>query len=164
MPDAQTPPWGDDFDAEKAWTLIQNLRSDLTKAKDATTAERQAREAAEAKAADVDPEGKIKAATERAEKAEKALAVKDVLLDFPALKGYEDFLTGSTPEELKASAERLAALGKPAGEPTPKGDEKGGEGSTPPAAPTPQEKLTPGHGGDAPAPFDPDAIATAARS
>lgn len=26
-----TPPWGDNFDAEKAWTLIQNLRADKDK-------------------------------------------------------------------------------------------------------------------------------------
>lgn len=28
---AQTPPWGDDFNADKAWNLIQNLRSDKEK-------------------------------------------------------------------------------------------------------------------------------------
>ena len=27
-PEAATPPWGDDFDAEKAWKLVQNLRAD----------------------------------------------------------------------------------------------------------------------------------------
>lgn len=27
-PEAATPPWGNDFDAEKAWNLVQNLRSD----------------------------------------------------------------------------------------------------------------------------------------
>lgn len=27
-PEAPKPPWGDDFDAEKAWTLVQNLRND----------------------------------------------------------------------------------------------------------------------------------------
>jgi hypothetical protein len=27
----QQPPWGDDFDAEKAWKLVQNLRSDKEK-------------------------------------------------------------------------------------------------------------------------------------
>jgi len=35
MSDEQVKPWGDDseFDAEKAWTLIQNLRGDLDRAK-----------------------------------------------------------------------------------------------------------------------------------
>lgn len=28
---ADTPPWGDDFDPEKAWQLVQNLRSDKEK-------------------------------------------------------------------------------------------------------------------------------------
>jgi hypothetical protein len=30
-PPASTPPWGDDFDAKKAWDLIQNLRTDKEK-------------------------------------------------------------------------------------------------------------------------------------
>lgn len=30
-PPPATPPWGDDFDAEKAWNLVQNLRSDKEK-------------------------------------------------------------------------------------------------------------------------------------
>lgn len=30
-PETETPPWGDDFDPEKAWSLIQNLRSDKEK-------------------------------------------------------------------------------------------------------------------------------------
>ena len=31
QPAAETPPWGDDFNAEKAWNLVQNLRSDKEK-------------------------------------------------------------------------------------------------------------------------------------
>lgn len=27
-PAAETPPWGEDFDADKAWSLVQNLRAD----------------------------------------------------------------------------------------------------------------------------------------
>lgn len=27
-PEAAAPPWGDDFDADKAWKLVQNLRAD----------------------------------------------------------------------------------------------------------------------------------------
>ena len=30
-PEAATPPWGEDFDAEKAWNLVQNLRADKEK-------------------------------------------------------------------------------------------------------------------------------------
>lgn len=30
-PTADAPPWGDDFDAEKAWSLVQNLRADKEK-------------------------------------------------------------------------------------------------------------------------------------
>lgn len=164
MTDENTPekkPWGEDaeFDAAKAWTLIQGLRSDKTKLQTDLDAERQARTAAEKAVSDADPEGKLKAAMERAEKAERASAVKDVLLDFPTLKGYEDFLTGTTPEELKASAERLSALNKPAEEQKP--EEKTAEQK--PGSSTPEPVLTPGHGGAQTATFDPDAIAAAAR-
>ena len=36
----QTPPWGDDanFDASKAWSLIQNLRAEVDGLKTAKTA------------------------------------------------------------------------------------------------------------------------------
>ena len=27
----ETPPWGEDFNAERAWTLVQNLRADKDK-------------------------------------------------------------------------------------------------------------------------------------
>lgn len=30
-PASEAPPWGDDFDAEKAWNLVQNLRADKEK-------------------------------------------------------------------------------------------------------------------------------------
>jgi hypothetical protein len=172
MPDAQTPPWGDDadFDAARAWALIQSLRTEVTDEKAKTTTERQARQAAEAAVADADPEGKIKALTTRAETAEQKLAVTTVLVDFPALKGFEDFLTGSTPEEIKAQAERLAARVSPT---TPEGDAKGEpgdatpvvEGETPPVpqSQTPTPALTPGHGGADSTPFDPTAIAKSVR-
>jgi len=39
----ETPPWGEDFDAEKAWNLVQNLRADKEKLakRPALTAEQQ---------------------------------------------------------------------------------------------------------------------------
>lgn len=163
-----TPPWGEEeanFDAARAWALIQSLRQEVTDEKAKTTTERQAREAAEAKAADADPEGKLKAAEERAEKAERAVELAKILRDYPALDGFEDLLTGKTPEELKSQAERLASLKGPQ---TPegdksKGDKSEGEGEMPPADTTPKPSLTPGHGGTDPKPFDPAAIAKAAR-
>jgi hypothetical protein len=33
QPDADKPPWGDDFDAERAWSLVKNLRDDNAKLK-----------------------------------------------------------------------------------------------------------------------------------
>lgn len=40
---AETPPWGDDFDAERAWNLVKNLREDNSrlKARPALTDEQQ---------------------------------------------------------------------------------------------------------------------------
>lgn len=33
QPDADKPPWGEDFDAERAWNLVKNLREDNAKLK-----------------------------------------------------------------------------------------------------------------------------------
>lgn len=43
----EKPPWGDDFDAEKAWKLVQNLRGDVDKAKAKASEGAQAVKAAE---------------------------------------------------------------------------------------------------------------------
>jgi hypothetical protein len=141
--DETTPPWGDDFDAARAWTLVQNLRADLAKAKE----KRQER--------DPDSDAKITAAETRATAAERALYVERALRKFPEVEDLVEFLTGDTEEEIAAKAERLASHGKPAGESTDNsGDAPSGK---------PQPALTPGHGGAEPDPFDPDAIAKRAR-
>jgi hypothetical protein len=179
----QTPPWGDDFDAETAWRLVQNLRSevsDLKTAKSTLKAELDAQKAESGSGAD-----KIAAAEARAKDAEKALHVERAIRKYPALEEYADLLSGDTEEEILAKAERLAKIGqpkapegdqkpgdgdeKPEGEQKPEGEtpegeqkpegEAGGEGL--PGKPAPS--LTPGHGGQDPEPFDPVAIARAAR-
>jgi len=176
-----TPPWGDDFDAEKAWTLVQNLRGDKEKLqteKDGLTSElateRQARETAETKLTEADPEGKLTAAEARAKTAEASLWTERALRKHSIDEDLVDFLTGDTEEEILAKAERLAgrskpADGKPAGTPTDgdkpadtptDGDKPAGDQGLPG---TPKPDLTPGHGGDTSAPFDPDAIAAKAR-
>lgn len=173
-----TPPWGDDFDAEKAWTLVQNLRGDKEKLqteKDGLTSElateRQARETAETKLTEADPEGKLTAAEARAKTAETSLWTERALRKHSIDEDLVDFLTGDTEEEILAKAERLAGRSKPAEEkPSTDGDPKDGEkpADDKPAGDqglpgTPKPSLTPGHGGDTPAPFDPDAIAAKAR-
>lgn len=170
-----TPPWGDDFDAEKAWTLVQNLRGDKEKLqgeKDSLTAEltteRQAREDAEKAAKDVDPEGKLTAAEKRAADAERSLWTERALRKHAIDEELVEFLSGDTEEAILAKAEKLSKVGKP-GDEKPGGEksdeDKNGadkpEGGELQGRPAPA--LTPGHGGDSPAPFDPEAIASAAR-
>lgn len=156
-----TPPWGkdEDFDPARAWSLIENLRTeveDLKTAKKDLEADRQAREDAEKteaeKAAD-----RAKQAEERAEQAERALYVERAVRKHEIPDDLVEFLTGSTEEEINERAERLSkSLGKDGSEQERKHEEPGDDGRPTPA-------LTPGHGGDAPEHFDAAAIAQAAR-
>ena len=67
----QTPPWGDDanFDASKAWSLIQNLRAEVDGLKTAKTALAAERDDALAKAQDeADALARVRAESEQAVK------------------------------------------------------------------------------------------------
>lgn len=161
-----TPPWGDDFDAEKAWTLVKNLRGDKEKLqgeKDSLTAEltteRQAREDAEKAAKDVDPEGKLTAAEKRAADAERSLWTERALRKHEIDEELVEFLSGDTEEAILEKAEKLsragaAAASAPAEEPTP--------GADVPVRPAPD--LTPGHGGEPTPKFSPATVAAALRA
>lgn len=168
---ASTPPWGDDFDAARAWTLLQNVRADLATAKDSITTERQARTVAEDALKTADPEGKLAAAEKRAVDTEKSLFVERAIRKFPDLETLADLLTGDTEEEILAKAERLAKLGKPA-EGKPDADADAAKAAADAAAADadkdglpgrPAPSLTPGHGAPAPVPFDADAIVSKVR-
>lgn len=172
--DTSTPPWGDDFDAERAWTLVQNLRADKDKLqgeKDTLTTElateRQAREDAEKAAKDADPEGKLSAAEKRAADAERSLWTERALRKHAIDEELVEFLSGDTEEAILAKAEKLSKVGKPGTEkPKTDDEEKPDESADKPDGglpPRPTPDLTPGHGGDTPAPFDPEAIANNAR-
>lgn len=161
-----TPPWerdGKPFDPERAWSLITALRGevdDLKADRDAIKTERDAMAAEKAAAEDAKKDD-LTRATDRLTAAEKAAAdAQRTLWVERALRKYQledddvDFLTGDTEDAITAKAERLAARGKA----------RKDEGETPePPTHRPAPALTPGHGGDAPVPFDPDAIAKAAR-
>lgn len=150
-PKAETPPWGEDFDAARAWKLVENLRADSAKAK-AKVAEydKAAQERADAEKSEVER------AIARAERAEKSLADreaaerrKSVLSKHGLTDDDAVFLAGVSDDELDAKAQALAArLGvstKDAAEEIPG---------------KPAPKLTPGHSaGDAPGAFDPAALA-----
>lgn len=164
-PEGSAAPWGDDFDAEKAWRLVQNLRTE----RDGLKTERDALKG-ERDALTTERDGlktELQTKTEEAERLSKdsarELALQKVLRKFPDLEDFADLLTGDTEEELVSKAERLAKIGKPA-EPAD-GEQTDGEQTpeTPelPGKPTPN--LTPGHGGEDVTPFDPTAIAKAAR-
>lgn len=174
MSDDNKKPWenDEDFNPEKAWTLIQNLRGEVTEAKKATTTERQAREAAEAELAKgPDPDGKIKAAEERAANAEKALWTARAIGKHPSLAGNEDLLVGADEEAVMKVAERLASLNVPKKDDT-EDTTNGGAGKEGnkldeqpklDASGRPIPALKPGHGGDDSTPIDPAAIALAVR-
>lgn len=179
-PNASTPPWGDDFDAERAWALIQSLRAEkvtlkgerdtLKTERDTLTADLET--ARQARTDETDVDGKVAAAEKRATDAERGLYVERALRKHPGLEDLAEFLTGDTEDEIEAKAARLAAIGAKT---PPAGDEGEDESSDPdpdaanedgePAdlSTRPAPSLTPGHGGDESTPFDPVAIAKAAR-
>jgi hypothetical protein len=154
----QTPPWGsaEEFNPEKAWQLVQNLRADKEKlSTKVSDYERSVQEAEDAKKDDLTKAlDKVTAAEKRALEAERKLLVGKVLRGHPELseiEDVEDFLTGDTEEEIEAKAVRLAAGRKPA---EPKQD----------PSRRPRPALVPGHStSEADPEFDPDAIAKAAR-
>lgn len=136
-----TPPWGDDFDPERAWRTISTLREESQKHK------REKQELAgrlqaydDAQKTDLEKlEEKATTAEQRAAAAEAANLRLEVAFDnapegmsVAQVRKLSKRLSGSTKEELEADAEELF------GEFTPAGD--GGQG--PPRRP--QERLRSG--------------------
>lgn len=163
----QKKPWGDDFDEAKAWTLVQNLRGDKSTLQADLATARQALTEAETKATAGETE------KDRADKAERALWTERALRKHPTVsEDFVDFLSGDTEEEILAKAERLSKVGqpkapavddpKPDADPKPD-DPKPEEPAKPELPGKPKPDLTPGHGADAPAAFDPDAVVAAIR-
>lgn len=163
-------PWGDDFDAARAWKLVTNLRAEkdaLKAEKTELVTERDAlktslQEKEDSKKSDEDKlADRIAAIEKRAQEAERKLTLANVLRDFPTLADFEDLLTGDTEEAIRSKAERLAKIGA-----KDAADDNDDEQEQAPAGvhtkPTPS--LKPGHGGDETPAFDPKAIAEAARS
>ncbi|MBW3663566.1 MAG: hypothetical protein KY469_10740 [Actinobacteria bacterium] len=128
---ASKPPWGSDeeFDPEKAWKLIQNLRGDVDELKpkaaklkeledaDKTEAQRAAERAAEAEK---------RAAEAEAQAAKLEAAVKHGLTEEDL-----DLLGTGTPEEIAERAEKLAArLGSSQERPLPPSSRRQGRGGS----------------------------------
>jgi multidrug efflux pump subunit AcrA (membrane-fusion protein) len=152
-PAEPTKPWGDDedFDAEKAWTLIQNLRGDKAK----TQVERDELAARVQAAEDAKLSEQEKVAKElEAAKAELAEARrKAVLAQYELPESALVFLTAESAEEIDKQASALAGLAPKKEPETPKAP---GSSRVTPALPNGQT--------DVPEPFDPAAIARAARN
>lgn len=155
-----TPPWGDNFDAETAWTLVENLRKDKKALQDKVTEIEAERDTATAAAQAAEAE-KV-TATEDATKARRELHIERVRGKHELDDDLLDFLTGTTEEEIEAQAERLAKrVAKVA---APAEPEKPEEPKAPELPAKPKPNLTPGHGGEEKTPFDPDAAVTAIRA
>ncbi|QTX04548.1 hypothetical protein [Agromyces archimandritae] len=98
---APTPPWGDDFDAARAWQTITALRDEVRALKAATATTRE--ELAAATAARDDLEA-AHAATSADLWRERSLR------RHPHLADVADLLTGADEAAVAAVADRLAAL------------------------------------------------------
>ncbi|QRP60679.1 hypothetical protein [Corynebacterium minutissimum] len=120
---ANTPPWGDEeFNAEKAWNLIQNLREDKTKAQERAHALTQERDQAIAGLTERDStiqelQGTLALAEDNAKQIEadhlalSALRHKEnLLLDAGLDRKFAENVVGDTPEEWEKSVNALFEL------------------------------------------------------
>jgi hypothetical protein len=150
------PPWGDDFDAQRAWNSLLAAR-DTEKTLKARLKEFEDAEQARTDA-DKSELDKAIARAERAEAATKA-AQRDAVL---AKSGLDEKLHGFiTADDAEGIAAQIAALKDAMGD-------KGNDGADDAADDTsangrPKPDLRPGSGGTDPEPFDPAAIAAEIR-
>lgn len=176
MPNTDTPPWGsdDEFDAAKAWALIQGLREDKTSLSDKLAAATTARDALQSQVDEAANAGKSDADKAKADAdkvaADLAAARRELYIE-RALRKHEvpeelaEFLTGDDEESILAKAAKLAGLGK--GKTDDDADDEAAKAAAAAAAADtskrPAPGLKPGHGGDDPEPFDPDALVASIR-
>lgn len=146
---AAAPPWGDDFDAQKAWNLVQNLRADKEKlaSREALTDDQKVKLAeydSLVEASKTDAQRRDEELEKfRAEAAAKAAVEAENLRFRVALeKGLPANLVGrlqgSTVEEVTADADTLLALIKPAAPADPRAPKpnpaQGASGATAPTS------------------------------
>jgi hypothetical protein len=164
-PEATDNPWGDDFDAAKAWRLVTNLREELKTIKgerDSLKTQKQAEES-EGQSELQKLQNRLAELEKGAKEKEREIALQKVLRKHPELEDIADLLTGETEEELFQKAERLASLSKPKNDGEQEAND-GGNAEEQELPGMPKPNLKPGHsGGDESASFDPVAIAKAAR-
>ena len=116
------PPWGSDeeFDPEKAWKLIQNLRSEKEQLKPLADKAKELEDAQKTEQERLTE--KLTASEKRAVEAELKAARLEVATEKGLPRTSVKFLTGTTPEELAESADELLALLAPEdpGDPDPR--------------------------------------------
>lgn len=106
-PAEPAPPWGsaDEFNPDKAWALIQNLRTENTEVKTKNREFEDAKLTAEEKATRDLEELRTNFAQSQTQNARL-----QALVDNPALQAEDlELIAGSSPEEIKANAAKLAA-------------------------------------------------------
>ncbi|HLR84801.1 MAG TPA: hypothetical protein VK059_07605 [Nocardioidaceae bacterium] len=118
-----TPPWGSDeeFNPEKAWKLIQNLRGDNDKLKtDRDEFKSKVDEAEQAKMTDQQRlEKERDEAKQNAESSTVELARMKAALKHGLDEDDLEFISGKTAEEIEASAAKFKDRYKPTGGKTP---------------------------------------------
>jgi hypothetical protein len=137
---AARKPWGDDkdFDPEKAWKLITNLRADVDRHKKrADTAESKLKEIEDSKKSESERDAEARAAAEKkAADAELDVTRLRVAMSKGLSETQAKRLVGTTKEELEADADELLETFKSEGD--------GGSGSGSGGGGRPKEKLKPG--------------------
>jgi hypothetical protein len=102
---AATPPWGTGFDAEKAWALVQNLRTD-----NATLKQRE-RDRERSEMSELE---RLKSEREQFRQERDHARTEVLRSTVAAAKGLPanaiTFLTGTTQEELERNADALKAM------------------------------------------------------
>lgn len=124
---AEAPPWGDDFDAEKAWKLVQNLRADKEKlaSRPALTPEQQKQldEYNRLVEASKSETQRLSEAAETARRDAETARAEAIRYKVAATHGltadHFDLLGSGTEEEISARAEKIAALLSQQQPPTP---------------------------------------------
>lgn len=163
-----TPPWGsdEDFNPEKAWKLIQNLRASEASLK-SQNADLSAK-VAEREDADKTETQKLADRAARAEKlaadTRRELLIERIGRKHSLPEDAVEFLTGDTEEEIEARATKLAKLHGTTNDSTTDGNGEKPPADDPALPQRPQSQLRPGHGGESTTAFDPAALADMART
>lgn len=159
-PDAETstPPWGDDFDAARAWATITSQRE----AEQALKAEIATLKTA---AENLVPKADLDAALQRAETAEASVKTtkrEAALAKAELPEELHAFVTADDEDGIADQIAKLTAALKPSGKTDDEASKPADDKGTPPAK-RPEAGLVAGHGGEEPPVFDPDAIVAAIR-